>query len=173
VPLSGGTRLAQVLITNMSDTPEVPKKAGKSSLVIIIAAVVAVAVAGGAAFWYARRTAPAIVVEVHAKNSERGLLSLEPFVVNLADPSGSRFLRATVQLIVKDEAEAEHIKKSPAAMMQTRGAILELLTVQTADNLVTPDGKTALKKLIAERASTALDDTKVIDVLFSDFVVQF
>ena len=161
----------------MSDTPapapEAPKKTGKSPLVLIIAVVVAVAAAGGGAFWYARRGAPAAAEAPHAKNSERGLLSLEPFVVNLADASGSRFLRTTVQLIVKDEAEAEHLKKSPASLMQTRGAILELLTVQTAEKLVTPDGKTALKKLIAERASTALDDTKVLDVLFSDFVVQF
>lgn len=158
----------------MSETPaEAPKPAKSKLIIIIFAAVVAVAAAGGGAFWYTHRGAPASAEAPHAKNSERGLLSLEPFVVNLADTSGSRFLRTTVQLIVKDEAEAEHIKKSPAALMQTRGAILELLTVQTAENLVTPDGKTALKKLIAERASTALDDTKVIDVLFSDFVVQF
>jgi flagellar protein FliL len=173
VPLSGGTRLAHVWITNMSDTPApAAAKSGKSPMVLILAVVVAAGAAGGGAFWYARRTTPVIEVP-HARNSDRGILGLEPFVVNLADPNATRFLRATVQLVVHDELEAEKLKKTPAAMMQARGAILELLTVQTADNLVTPDGKAALKKAIAERATAALDDTKVLDVLFSDFVVQF
>jgi flagellar FliL protein len=171
VPLSRGTRLAQLVITNMSDTPAAAKS-GKSSLPIILAVIVVGAAAGGGAFWYARRSTPAGDA-AHSRSAERGLLSLEPFVVNLADPNGTRFLRATVQLIVRDETEVDRIKKTPVALMQTRGAILELLTVQTADALVTPGGKTALKKAIAERASSALDDTKVIDVLFSDFVVQF
>ena len=52
------------------------------------------------------------------------------------------------------------------------GAILELLTLQTSDALVTTAGKTALKKAIAERVSTAIEDVKVFDVLFADFVVQ-
>jgi len=155
----------------MSDTPAAAK-GGKSSLPIILAVVIVGAAAGGGAFWSARRTAPAGEM-AHARATERGLLSLDPFVDNLADPNGTRFLRTTVQLIVRDEAEVERIKKTPVALVQTRGAILELLTVQTASTLVTPDGKTALKKAIAERASAALDDTKVIDVLFSDFVVQF
>ena len=156
----------------MSDTPAAPKK--KSPIVLILAIVVVGAAAGGGAFWYARKTAPVVEASGHnSRAAERGLLTLEPFVVNLADPNGSRYLRTTVQLIVRDETEVERIKKTPVSMMQTRGAILELLTVQTADKLITADGKTALKKAIAERASAALDDTKVIDVLFSDFVVQF
>lgn len=154
----------------MSDAPAA--KSGKSPLVLILAVVVVGAAAGGGAFWYARKTAP-VTEEKHARTSERGLLALEPFVVNLADPNATRFLRTTVQLVVRDEAEAEHLKKAPVMLMQARGAILELLTLQTADKLVTPDGKKELKKAIAEHASAALDDTKVLDVLFSDFVVQF
>jgi hypothetical protein len=34
--------------------------------------------------------------------------------VNLADPGASRFLRTTVQLVVGNEAEAEHVKKVPS-----------------------------------------------------------
>jgi flagellar basal body-associated protein FliL len=58
-------------------------------------------------------------------------------------------------------------------MMRARGAILELLTVQMSDALVTPGGKSELKKAIAERVGEALEHVKVVDVLFSDFVVQF
>jgi flagellar basal body-associated protein FliL len=47
-----------------------------------------------------------------------------------------------------------------------------LLTQQTAAGLQTADGKAALKKTIAERATGIVKPAEVSDVLFSDFVVQ-
>jgi flagellar basal body-associated protein FliL len=52
-----------------------------------------------------------------------------------------------------------------------RSAILELLTTKTAEELMSAEGKTALKKEIAERASKAFR-FKVNDVLLAEFVVQ-
>jgi flagellar basal body-associated protein FliL len=57
-------------------------------------------------------------------------------------------------------------------MLRTRSAILELLSTQVATRLVTPEGKSEVKKAIAEQASRLLG-VKVTDVLFSEFVVQF
>jgi flagellar basal body-associated protein FliL len=57
--------------------------------------------------------------------------------------------------------------------MQARSAILELLTLQTSDRLATPDGKATLKKAIVDRIFTVMDGLKVVDVLFSDFVIQY
>jgi flagellar basal body-associated protein FliL len=54
-----------------------------------------------------------------------------------------------------------------------RSAILERLAQETSDQLVTPEGKAALKKVIAEEAAHAAHELKVTDVLFSEFVVQF
>jgi flagellar FliL protein len=155
----------------MSESTAAAPAKGKP-LVLILGVVLALCGVGGGAYWYARRTAPAGEA-AHVKEPEHGILAFEPFVVNLADPGASRFLRTTVQLVVGNEAEAEHVKKTPVVMMQARGAILELLTVQTSDALVTPAGKTRLKKAIAERVGPALENVKVVDVLFSDFVVQY
>jgi flagellar basal body-associated protein FliL len=58
-------------------------------------------------------------------------------------------------------------------MGHLRSAILELLTLESAPVLVTPEGKETLKKKIKARTSELLKDQKVIDVLFSEFVVQF
>ena len=44
---------------------------------------------------------------------------------------------------------------------------------QTAGALITAEGKTALKKAVIERVSPIFEKTKVTDVLFSEFVVQF
>jgi flagellar basal body-associated protein FliL len=38
---------------------------------------------------------------------------------------------------------------------------------------VSADGKAALKKEIAERAAKVVEPIEVVDVLFSDFVVQY
>jgi flagellar FliL protein len=100
-------------------------------------------------------------------------VALEPFVVNLADPGGTRFLRVTISLIVEDEHHAAEMGENELVKMRVRSAILELLAMQTADVLVTPDGKAALKKAIAESASHAVEDLHIQDVLFSEFVVQF
>jgi flagellar FliL protein len=155
----------------MSASTAVPAKKG-NTLVLILGVLLALGAVGGGAFWYARRSMPA-AESLHAKAPEHGILAFEPFVVNLADPGASRFLRTTVQLVVGSEADADHVKKTPVVMMQARGAILELLTVQTSEALVTSDGKTNLKKAIAERVGPALENVKVVDVLFSDFVVQY
>ena len=56
--------------------------------------------------------------------------------------------------------------------MGARSAILELLTTQTASTVVTLEGKAALRTAIAERVGHS-GELEVIDVLFSDFVVQF
>ena len=64
-------------------------------------------------------------------------------------------------------------KRRPCCVMQARSIILELLTTQRADDSVTPEGKAALRKAIVAQVTEALHDVEVVDVLFSDFVVQF
>ena len=93
--------------------------------------------------------------------------------MNLADPNASRFLRITVHILVDDAATAARVKENLVGVMQARSAILELLTLQTSDRLATPDGKATLKKAIVDRIVTVMDGLKVVDVLFSDFVIQF
>ena len=69
--------------------------------------------------------------------------------------------------------EAEKIQKNELLLVRIRSSILELLTQQTADQLVTSEGKATLKTAIAEHLEPLLEDTEVEDVLFADFVVQF
>ncbi len=145
----------------------------------MLSAVGVLLLGGGAgAYWMTKRGAPpkeggaAAAPAEHAPESAKGVISFEPFVVNLTDGGGSRFLRLTVRLLVDAEA-AEHLQKNEVTMVRTRSAILELLAEQSSDQLVTAAGKAQLKKAILERADGVLAPAKVADVLFSDFVVQF
>jgi len=152
------------------------KGGGKKKTLLMIGAAV-LAVAGGGYYWQAKSSAAAAEArEAETKPvspKERGLVSFEPFVANLADPGGKRFVRATVQLVVGDAHMATEMTETPVLSMQARAIILELLATQTADALVTPEGKVALRQAIAERIAEALHEVEVVDVLFSDFVVQF
>lgn len=153
--------------------PEVKpaKKGGK--LVMMFVIVLVVLGAGGGGAWWFMRGETAKAEEKEPDPAERGLVSFEPFLVNLADPGGGRFLKTTIQVVVSSGKEAAHLKETPVLVMQARSAILELLTLQTADTLVTPEGKQALKDAIKEKIGKALGHVKVVDVLFSEFVVQF
>lgn len=159
----------------MSDTnaPASKKKGGFLKLLVIV--VLAVAAGGGGAYFYFMKAAPA-----HAKEAAEpepppptGIVALEPFVVNLADTGATRFLRVTLSLVVPDEVQAKEIEEHAIEKARVRSAILELLAEQHAEKLVTPEGKEELKKTIAERIQHAAHELKVVDVLFSEFVIQF
>lgn len=150
------------------------KKAGGKNKMFMIGGVV-LALAGGG-YYYKTQAAAHEEEAPKAKEvspKERGLVSFDPFVANLADEGGQRFVRVTVQLVVADAAQAAEMTEIPVMAMQARAIILELLSMQLADTLVTPDGKIALRQAIAERVAEALHEIEVVDVLFSDFVVQF
>lgn len=172
-----GTRLAQG--TGVSETTApvpAPKKGKKSVLVIGLAAVLVAGGIGGGAFWWTNRAQAAESQPpetVPADAEERGIVVFEPFVVNLADTAVSRFLRVKIQLVVGSAEQAEEMTKSAVKLSRARSVILELLTTQTSETLVTPGGKAALRKAIAEQVGQGLGPIEIVDVLFSDFVVQF
>jgi flagellar protein FliL len=154
-----------------------PKKSRRGLFLIAAVALVMLLGGGGAAYWMYAKDAPA-EGEAAAKPEEEeteppAAIELEPFVVNLADPGGSNFLRVNLSLVVKDEEQATLFEENPVTKMKVRSAVLELLALQSADTLITPEGKTTLKKAIAGAASKAAPEMHITDVLFSEFVVQF
>jgi flagellar FliL protein len=153
-----------------------PAKGGKRKLFLI--AGVVLALGGGGGYYYKTQAAAAHADETPAESHEpspkdRGLVPFDPFVANLADEGGRRFVRVTVQLVVADALQATEMEETPVLKARARAIILELLGMQLADTLVTPDGKVALRQQIAEKVAEALHEIEIVDVLFSDFVVQF
>lgn len=175
--------------------PTKAKKGGGKTLPIVLIVLLLLAGAGGGAWWWASRANAATASSGEAasqddegaavkkkKKKKVGIaVPMQPFLVNLADEGSSRFLRCTLSLVVDDEEAAVEITGAEGhgkgvetiLMTRLRSAILELLTTQSADILVTPEGKQKLKAAIIEKANAVLPDEEVSDVLFSDFVVQF
>jgi flagellar FliL protein len=162
-----------------ADAPpaEAAPSKSKAKLFVIAGAVAVLAGAGGGGYWWWSHRAPADArVEAPVKEEEpadSGIVSFEPFVANLADEGGTRFVRASMKLVVAGAEKAKAVEENAVVRAQLQSAILEELTIHTAEQLVTPDGKASLKKEILERAGKVVRTAKVTDVLFTEFVVQF
>lgn len=153
----------------------------KKLIVVAVVLLVLAGGAGGGAWWWMHRAEAAEAkdgkseAEAQPKEdpADSGILALEPFLVNLADKDSPRFLKATLRLVVQGKKAAEELGEDEVRKVRIRSAILEVLTQQTSDKVVTPEGKAALKKSILDWSAKNLGDTKVTDVLFTEFVVQF
>ena len=150
---------------------EKPKKKIKI-LPIVIALVALVAVAVGAYFispvLFSGKSAESEKA-TETKATEGVNFSLEPFVVNLMDQGGTRYLKVSVQLELSNPKVSENAKnKTP----QIRDAIITLLTNKTSEELITPEGKLLLKDEIKQRANQILGEGNVINVYLTDFVMQ-
>jgi flagellar FliL protein len=177
------------------------KKKGKGKLLVILVAVLVLALGGGAAAYFfmggkdttkksAKKGEKADKGE-HGEDAEEheeaeegeahepAVVALPTFTVNLADKDATRYLRTTISLVIKDAEKAASLSGGgehkaagePVRIAMARSAILELLTTKTAEELMSAEGKQALKKEVAERASKAFR-FKVNDVLLAEFVVQ-
>lgn len=119
-------------------------------------------------------------------------------VVNLADPGGRRFLKATITIEVPPldfffpaevvEATATPAAEGAAAVEDPRTAefttlvdnkmpiindiLNTLLTSKTFDQIYTVEGKEALREEIKKEINARLPELGVIAVYFTEFVVQ-
>jgi flagellar FliL protein len=97
------------------------------------------------------------------------MFALDPFVVNLADGNGKRYLRATLQLeLAPEQAAATFEQRLP----QIRDVILTILSTKEFENIRTADGKMSLRTEIIARLNELLNNESVANLYFTDFVIQ-
>jgi flagellar FliL protein len=169
-----------------------PVAAAKIPIVpLLIAVVVGVVIAtlgvGGVVYCLAR-TGRLPMLGRAAQKGEVDLpitthaMVLEPLLVNLADAGGSSYLRIAMTLRIADvvdkkgaKAKDEKVKDDKTgdeAVAATRDTVLTVLGRQTADGLLAGDGKEHLKAELKKALAEHNADLKVMDVFFTDFLVQ-
>jgi len=175
-----------------SSTSVVAPAAAKFPLIpLLIAVVVGVLVAmcgvGGVVYYLVRtgrlpgRESSARKAEVSAPVTTHAMV-LEPLLVNLADAGGSSYLRVAMTLRVADATEGKDNKakeekpkegkEASDAVASVRDTMLAVLGRQTADRLLAVDGKEQLKAELKAALAEHNSDLKVMDVFFTDFLVQ-
>lgn len=107
-------------------------------------------------------------------------LPLDPFVVNLADPSGHGFARIglTLRVAAPAAAAAKGEKKEGAAADadsprdMVRDTIITVLNQEQASDLLAPGGKEHLKQAICAAVAKRDPQVKIVDIYFTEFLIQ-
>lgn len=175
---------------NADATQAAPVKKKSKKLLIVIAMVVVLLAGGGAGFYFSKaRAAPQAPAKGAAdkkdqpgdqhgttENAEGGdaevtqVIELQPFIVNLADKNESRYLRMTISLGVAAE-DGEH-KVDPLFTTRIRNAILATISTQTSEQVLTVEGKAALRKDMLNAAKAAASKPEVLTIYITDFIIQ-
>ena len=96
-------------------------------------------------------------------------VTVQPFVVNLSNPVGSKHIRLSMDLEMIDEKAATQINQE---MVKVRDSIILLLSSKTYADLAPMEGKLQLKSEIVERVNLILGGPKVVKVYFTDMIFQ-
>lgn len=169
-------------------TPETSPTPGKSKSKTLVLALIAVIVLGGAGFggWLflakkqtVNAAAPA-EEEASKKKSKKkqtvkSVMHLDSFVVNLNGPEETGYLRIGLDLGLDAEEAAggeEAKKKGPGPTPAVRDTVLTVLAKSKSSELLTAEGKEALKKELLEALEARVPDLGVLEIYFTEFIVQ-
>jgi len=151
---------------------EKPKKKG---MLFIIIGVLVVVMGGGGFFAYKKFMSPkpAVTEEEQIKKEpvekEGEMFALEPFLVNLSDPKGKRYLKVTVTLELDSPKAKEKAEKMVPKM---RDMVIMMLTSLSFEEVMTPEGKIRVREELFERFNLIMRPERVKEIFFTDFVVQ-
>ncbi len=151
-------------------TKETPKK--KSRLVFFIIAVVLLFLGGGGFFVYTTILAPAPTEEqevIGLPPAIGEIFALEPFVLNLADPAGRRFLRIKIKIELNDLTAVERAQR---ATPRLRDSVIMMLTALSFEEVMTHEGKIRIREELLARFNVILRPDRVRNIYFTEFVVQ-
>jgi flagellar FliL protein len=101
-----------------------------------------------------------------------GVVALDPFVVNLADPEGGRYMRCTIGLVLEGAARAEELSASDIELTRLRDRIMLVLTNRHAREAASHDGRQELRGALREAIQPLLEGTRVVDVYFTEYLIQ-
>ncbi|MBF0271185.1 MAG: flagellar basal body-associated FliL family protein [Magnetococcales bacterium] len=193
----------------MADDAEQESGGGKGGLMKIIFPVVALLLGVGGGYFLGssmggKQAAEAEKLEPTPEQKSRKpeemvgvMFKLDPFVVNLNEPKGNRYLKTTIQLEMDDggkkgepagkggEKKEEHGKegassasKSPLEQElerrkpQLQDVILALLTSKSSRELQALEGKFRLREELLARINALLVNGSITRVYFTEFVIQ-
>ncbi len=155
---------------------EAPPKSNKMMLIIIAVNVLA-ALGGGAYFMLAGGDGEAAEGGDGGGGAEAPLpmdgpptmVKLNPFIVNLYEPGGTRYLKLTIEAEVPGEEASEYVtSRQPVLRNQCIRYLSNLSFADTQGS----EKKGEIQKALRKEINTALKRDIVRNVYFTDFVVQ-
>ncbi|MEJ2033926.1 MAG: flagellar basal body-associated FliL family protein [Deltaproteobacteria bacterium] len=149
------------------------KKSNPLFFMIILGLIIAMA--GGGFFAYTKFRAPHPIKDAAKDKPPQPakiigeVLSLEPFIVNLSDPKGRRYLKVQIQLEMESK---EAVARATEATPKLRDMVIMMLTSLTFEDVMTPEGKIRIRDELLQRFNQILRPDRVANIYFTQFVVQ-
>lgn len=167
-----------------------PEKKSKKKLFIIIGFVV-ILVIGGASYFFLfsggggddEHAEASEEVDAHGKKKKKvkkgkhgeelasegpEIIQFDPFIVNLTNTAGNRYLKVSISI----ELDAEAAEESKGKTAQIRDSIITLLSSKSYTDVGSVSGKYQLRDEIAARINLIISEGKVKSVYFTEFVIQ-
>jgi len=158
---------------NGEQTNELPPKKKASLIKIILIALIVLVLLGGgigaAVYFLGHKKDTKKTEAKETKPAIGALWPMEPFIVNLADNQGERYLKVVMQLELSDPALTAELDQLKPKL---RDNILDLLTAKTFAELMDTGGKQKLRDEVAMRLNAFLTKGKIVRVYFTEFVIQ-
>jgi flagellar protein FliL len=147
-----------------------PRKATRNTVLIVLLLGVT-----ATALWFRarqRESGAASVTKAAERPIVRSVVHLESFVVNLADPGGTCFLRVGIDLGISREPRNRDPEEASLPVARIRDTIITVLTGWTSDSLLAAGGKEQLKTALLSALQARVSELGIEDVYFTDFLVQ-
>lgn len=157
----------------------------KKIIIIGVSVVLLLAIAGGAAFFFLGGSQEEETLEGEAATGDannEASVELDPpiyhgldpdFVVAFQNPKTVRFVKASLEVMVRDDDVIDALKLHMPAI---RDAVIMLFSAQTEEDLATAEGKEKFRAQILQRIRDTLEELTgspgVEAVYFSNFVMQ-
>jgi flagellar FliL protein len=178
----GGDRKKESKSRDMEEekkAPEPKPKKSKKFLLIIIGAVIM----SGAGGWFVLFSpwqvwnGPVLLgmtkapepEKKPAKEAQKFIYKMDPFVVNLGDPERMRYLKLKLEV---ESIEAKNNEEYEKRLPQLRDLIFTILTNKTSREIMDSEGKAKLRNEIAGRLNQLLTTFQIRTVYFAEFVIQ-
>ena len=146
------------------------KKKGSMLKWIIIGVVVLVLLGGGGAGAYFFLYKPAAKeAQAPPKPPIGAVWAPDVFIINLAETDSDRYLKVIMNFELSDPLAVTELEQMKP---KVRDMVLSILTVKSFKDVGNFEGKQRLKEEIAMRLNNHLTKGKVVQVYFTDFVVQ-
>jgi len=97
------------------------------------------------------------------------LWPLDPFIVNLADNTSERYLKAVMQLEVTGQEDVHALDELKPKF---RDSVLDILSSKSYGEIIEISGKQRLREDIASKLNSFLSKGKIKQVYFTEFVIQ-
>jgi flagellar protein FliL len=152
------------------DTSPVKKKSIKKLIIIGLSALVVLGAGTFGTIYFLSHWGSAKKVATPETRPLIGTMwSIDPFIVNLADNQGERYLKVVMQLEISDpmvSAQLDQLKP------KLRDNVMDLLTAKSYAELMDSGGKQRLRDEIVLRLNSFLTKGRIVKVYFTEFVIQ-